>query len=657
MASDGHIPIYQFEPLSGPDQIRILQLHSAKGGYLECSIKHIPYSQKGYEALSYVWGSGERPYRAIIRDESGQTQGYIPLTLNLRDALRDLRDAKEVDRNIFWIDQICINQNSTQERNQQVKLMGQIYGNADRVITYIGPSSPQEQEARGLSLLQAINDHFAPNVEFLTDGDIYLQRDASKLPVRSLPFHLKATQDAEWAWLIELCWGPWTSRLWMVQEQILNPNLVCLRGSRLLSWESVIVIPHLYWMHLLPEAPLFKFLREKQSGGKFYEWSASNCLHMIWRSRQMRWPLPLPHSSNRKRQSMDTSLLPNMIWLGDLNCLDPRDKIYAVLAISTGNAVLEIIPDYSETNTITQTYIDASKAILKHASDLTMLMNACWWDNTSLDYPSWALNIPRTAEKLSDYVPPGQYTPHPRIELDRIPIIHKNVLPINGRILDTIMFTTKTIYLTLSFRSGIADAEYVKTLAGTMSACMEVLQHVGVTVDTVAATCKVITNRESWEKPLQDVTQEMVEQFTYFWFYQLHTLVYMTTSLSIKMDAEITEYSKLLNEIKALSNMPNLDFLTTEQQTEAQLLFGQAFTRGRSLCVTEQHRITSGQNEVHKGDVVAAFQGANVLFILREVGDSGQYRLIGDAKVDGLMHGEAYEGLDPDEVDYEIQIV
>lgn len=36
-------------------------------------------------------------------------------------------------------------------------------------------------------------------------------------------------------------------------------------------------------------------------------------------------------------------------------------------------------------------------------------------------------------------------------------------------------------------------------------------------------------------------------------------------------------------------------------------------------------------------------------FVLRPVGD--KYRLVGDAYVDGAMYEEAYEGLDPDEVD------
>jgi hypothetical protein len=60
-------------------------------------------------------------------------------------------------------------------------------------------------------------------------------------------------------------------------------------------------------------------------------------------------------------------------------------------------------------------------------------------------------------------------------------------------------------------------------------------------------------------------------------------------------------------------------------------------------------------NQAEKGDLVAAFEGTDRLFILRPAGE--RYRLVGDAYVDGLMEGEAYEGLDPDEVDYDIELV
>jgi hypothetical protein len=43
----------------------------------------------------------------------------------------------------MWIDSICIDQTSTDERNQQVALMGEIYGRAMGVNIWLGESDEQ----------------------------------------------------------------------------------------------------------------------------------------------------------------------------------------------------------------------------------------------------------------------------------------------------------------------------------------------------------------------------------------------------------------------------------------------------------------------------------------------------------------------------------
>ena len=83
-----------------------------------------------YEALSYVWGSNET--NEII-EIGGKSKG---ITRNLYDALHHLRHNDE-DR-ILWVDAICIDQSNDMERNHQVKHMGDIYKEADKVIIWLG---------------------------------------------------------------------------------------------------------------------------------------------------------------------------------------------------------------------------------------------------------------------------------------------------------------------------------------------------------------------------------------------------------------------------------------------------------------------------------------------------------------------------------------
>jgi hypothetical protein len=75
--------LYSYEVLSRPDNIRTIRLHGTKTR-IECSFEQISVSEEGYQALSYVWGNPEKPFRAIVLDSEGNEIGYIPLTASSR---------------------------------------------------------------------------------------------------------------------------------------------------------------------------------------------------------------------------------------------------------------------------------------------------------------------------------------------------------------------------------------------------------------------------------------------------------------------------------------------------------------------------------------------------------------------------------------------
>ena len=118
---------YQYSPLSD-GCIRLLRLlpNRDERAPVQCRLFDYPLldscweGRKGthmYEALSYVWGSAEKPQHVATDD------GHIPVTTNLHMALRRLRD-RVLDR-IIWIDAICIDQGNTQERGGQDLLLCQ----------------------------------------------------------------------------------------------------------------------------------------------------------------------------------------------------------------------------------------------------------------------------------------------------------------------------------------------------------------------------------------------------------------------------------------------------------------------------------------------------------------------------------------------------
>jgi hypothetical protein len=132
---------YQYKPLNHTtQQIRLVTLldplESDDAIRLDVNIFNLPEAPV-YTALSYVWGP---PTSKIdIYMENGR--------LGIRDNLfkfltefRKLSDKMPSDR-YLWIDQLCIDQSTTSERNHQVRMMSDIYSKAGSVIVWLGDGS------------------------------------------------------------------------------------------------------------------------------------------------------------------------------------------------------------------------------------------------------------------------------------------------------------------------------------------------------------------------------------------------------------------------------------------------------------------------------------------------------------------------------------
>ena len=112
---------YDYRPLEHEDSIRLLELlPGAPGAPLTCKIVPGRISEEPvYEALSYVWGPQSFP--KLITEIKHPAD--IPISTSLDGALRSLRS--EDKSRMSWVDAICINQHSLQERGHQVAQMGQ----------------------------------------------------------------------------------------------------------------------------------------------------------------------------------------------------------------------------------------------------------------------------------------------------------------------------------------------------------------------------------------------------------------------------------------------------------------------------------------------------------------------------------------------------
>ena len=184
-------PYYFSSLLPGPDSIRLLRLmpHENKTAPIQCQLVNYSLQESGggthlYEALSYVWGDPKETLLISIDKHD------LPVTVNLHAALSRLRD--RCFERIIWVDAVCINQADEKEKGQQIQSMAKIYGQANRVIVWLGKAADDSD--------QALED-----IRVAAEGK----------------FTNSSSNEKSQKAILKLLKRPWFRRIW-VREQILD---------------------------------------------------------------------------------------------------------------------------------------------------------------------------------------------------------------------------------------------------------------------------------------------------------------------------------------------------------------------------------------------------------------------------------------------------
>ncbi|KAM5344991.1 hypothetical protein ACJ41O_010853 [Fusarium nematophilum] len=191
-----------------------------------------------YLALSYTWGppEGNSPFythhdrRAILLD--GRPFAVLP---NLFHALSQLCISRPGQ--YLWVDSICINQASSDERSAQVNIMDYIYNGTTETAIWLGPAS--ERTARAVDIVrQLAAGAEAKILEWARDnryGDAYVVDDPEMLAKNGLP----ALSAGDWMDLQDVYARAWFGRVWMLQEVALSRNPTVLLGPVEVPWDVV----------------------------------------------------------------------------------------------------------------------------------------------------------------------------------------------------------------------------------------------------------------------------------------------------------------------------------------------------------------------------------------------------------------------------------
>ncbi|KAL8785641.1 MAG: hypothetical protein Q9195_008561 [Heterodermia aff. obscurata] len=345
-------------------QIRLLEIH--QGAFLDqifCSLSTALLTESPqYDALSYVWGDShaKKPVMA----------GGIPVrvTENLDAAMRHLR---RFDRSIFvWIDALCINQENTPERNQQVAMMGDIYQGAQEVFAWLGD-------------LDAETDKILSMIEIFS-GDLMLHWD----PVLPHAVAEDMVSASQFEGLCRLLSRPWWTRVWTVQEAILPERLIFVCGKRRVDAASFFGFSRSFARHL------------------------SDCCGQLFLSqnqpmlRNFRYRVDSLYTMEYFRYKKSTATyLDQISYFRTRSCKDPKDKIYGFLGLGWEDPDrTDIQPDYSLSHQ--SVYEEAAGRILDNPKNLSLLHEVLpeqsLQRNTRINHlpswvPDWTINVPLNA--------------------------------------------------------------------------------------------------------------------------------------------------------------------------------------------------------------------------------------------------------------------
>lgn len=251
-SSPEHLEPFIYQPLDPRSRsIRLLRLlksprnwkgFDSRVGRIKCKFE-ITYVGSGrtlYDAVSYHWDRS--PLNRFI-ELSGKA---FKISAVVEDILLRLRDGKQ-DR-LLWIDSICINQKSAEEKSNQIGRMREIFSEAQTVICSLGPhnipniKSSQYMISRPSFGVDNDEDRRRRKVDsqvIYGSKQLDFQHDAHKaMKIVTSLFrrfnsiaNVRLSGDDE-EYLLVLFNSYWFERVWVVQEVAVASNLRIICGTK-----------------------------------------------------------------------------------------------------------------------------------------------------------------------------------------------------------------------------------------------------------------------------------------------------------------------------------------------------------------------------------------------------------------------------------------
>ncbi|KAH8904112.1 hypothetical protein BR93DRAFT_985429 [Coniochaeta sp. PMI_546] len=650
-----------YQPLPNDTSIRLLRILSKPGDDPVCSLQTFDINDMiKYDCLSYTWGDPldhqlSSPSCTPLSEPSpGQTvtldSGHkIDVTPNLYDALQHLcgngYSSETVNsdstrtKNYLWIDALCIDQSSTDEKNMQVSMMGRIYEKAQTVIIWLGR---EDEHLAGAAKVICRLSSFSPK---------QARRRFQEIDDPELLETVGISQQ-QWMDYAAFLQRRWFGRIWVVQESFFSGNKEVWCGDRILPWWKLMTAAQLLdETHL--DTVLKAYLLNMLEKPKFKDSIKTKLFDNRLNNQQIFGKL-----SKMSAQSLNLGQL--LYFSRCFNATDPRDHIFAVLGMWDASQIcrgtsFHIKPDYD--SPVADIYVQGTYMAIYEARDLGMLglvEDSTFRDDPEL--PSWVPDyrkghrmLPLTNQvrsgtrsnrwKASD----GLSWSRPRTSQ------WSRTLPVEGLLVDVVDDIGPT-YAEL-------DSEFM------LKDILSLL--VNYPLDEYPSQ-RVSPSEAFWRTIIQDTFREEPADNPA----ARDAFVAAAVSKMLDLESEIAaakgalddpftnsqgeaDHFKSLREqtIKVLSSLSTeppfdsiLEALAMKQRPSLRDKedFEESFRiayYGRRMFRTQKGLFGITAQSLHRGDCVWILAGADTPFVLSKLHDD-DWRVVGEAYVFGIMNGE-----------------
>jgi len=305
------LPIYN-ELETDTGQIRLLEVASSlKDGRIDCRLSTVALNAAKYVVLSYRWGSSGATHEVLLNDHLFYVRENLWTFLNV---------IREQQGMMLWIDALCINQQNVDERNRQVRIMGQIFQSAAMVVSWLGPENTSIEQAFDLMA------HVWSSSDEEDGLDCLPLLDVSQ------------SEDDLWRSVVDLCSLQYWGRVWVVQEVLLSSNNYLLCGRKALPWQAFANFLSLIDVRFMCPAQHLRSIHN--STAKSY--ATSKPYAMVRPELQWRIGSELRHDYGRAWDTEEHNLFRILTMFGERDCTDPLDHVYALLSLSDEGSTFPI---------------------------------------------------------------------------------------------------------------------------------------------------------------------------------------------------------------------------------------------------------------------------------------------------------------------------